>query len=105
VSDEQAGPDYGPVTVDDLRARADTAYEAHKDTFTATHVLHSAFMSKPYDDGRCRTVDAACQMIVEWRERVTRPAWHRAHRAWATLAGVEIPPSMRDDPTDGGGGE
>lgn len=90
---------FGPLTLDDLAARAERAHTEHMETYTATEVLHRAFMADPaYDPDTADLVDAAVLLIKEYRES-TREEWRATYRDWATAAGVEIPPE--DDEAEG----
>jgi hypothetical protein len=88
----------------DLKLRSEDAYQAHVMTYTATTVLHRVFASAPeYDAEKAALVDTACALVTAYREATTRVAWHRAYAAWATAAGFEVPPDMREDSdTDAG---
>ncbi|OHV56491.1 hypothetical protein [Pseudofrankia sp. BMG5.36] len=92
----------GPLTLEDLALRSEKAYDDHMATYTATEVLHKAFMATPaYDQDVVDIVDAAYLLIREYRVK-TKQEWRTASREWATAAGVEIPPELPDTFDDEG---
>lgn len=87
---------HGPLTLDDLAARAERAHVEHMETYTATEVLHRMFMAAPeYDPETADMLDAAASRIQEFRKK-TRVEWRATYRIWATAAGIEIPPEDDD---------
>jgi hypothetical protein len=87
---------HGPLTLDDLAARAERAHVEHMETYTATEVLHRVSMAEPeYDTETTALVDAAVLLIKDFRKK-TRVEWRATYRIWATAAGVEIPPEDDD---------
>ncbi|MBL7489195.1 cysteine protease [Frankia sp. AgB1.9] len=91
---------FGPLTVDDLALRAERAKDDHMATYTATEVLHRAFMAEQeYDPETSVLVDAAVLFLKGYREK-TRDEWRATYRDWATAAGIEILPDEDEETFD-----
>ncbi|OHV58691.1 hypothetical protein BCD48_42315 [Pseudofrankia sp. BMG5.36] len=86
----------GLLTLDDLALRSEKAHADHMATYTASQVLHLAFMAEPeFDQDVYDLVEAACGLLREYREK-TRQEWRDAYRTWATAAGIDVP----DEPAE-----
>ena len=95
---------FGPLTLGDLELRADGAFAEHMATYTATEILHRAYMALPDRDPATRAlVDAASNFIRVYRER-TRDMWHGSQRDWENAAGMDLstypPEETPDTPAD-----
>ncbi len=92
----------GILTLNDLELRADAAYKAHMNTYTAGTVLFHivAFLPSDQDEKELVAAVGTVRAALDTYRRMTRQEWRDSYRRWADAAGVEVDDDVFSDPPD-----